>query len=399
MAMRVLPSSGSWGSEGVLEEFGRLSLQPSSLRPDCHADERIFAWRGVRNAPSSVLNIPVLQHIADLASRASLRETSGYGAGLRKFHLFCDIFQIPEEARLPAPYEVLFAFALWASTTPDPLDPIFADGTLFEPVAVATARKYLSAVRAWHLAQGWPAPLSDGDHDRINWSLRGLSHLEALQRKHPPCPPATLAMLAALRISLNLADPFEAAVWAICSCAFWGLMRFGEATVKTRKDYSPTKHASRASARFGRDQLGLPYAKITLPTAKTAAPGQTQDIFLTQQLGPLCPIEALANLARVVPAHADDPLFSWRDRDGHVYPMIRDTTLKKIRSVLLGFGYTSMYGHSFRIGGALYLLAQGVSPEIVRLMGRWRSLAYKAYIRAFEQVLSRHVGGGALLMG
>jgi hypothetical protein len=136
-----------------------------------------------------------------------------------------------------------------------------------------------------------------------------------------------------------------------------------------------------------------------LPTAKTAAPGQTQDIFLTQQLGPLCPIEALANLACVVPAHADDPLFSWRDRDGHVYPMIRDTTLKKIRSVLLGFGYTSMYGHSFRIGGASYLLAQGVSPEIVRLMGRWRSLAYEAYIRAFEQVLSRHVGGGALLMG
>jgi hypothetical protein len=224
MAMRVLPSLGSWDSEGVLKEFGQLLLQSSPLWPNCHADKRIFAWRGVQNAPSSVLNIPVLQHIADLASQASLCKISGYGAGLCKFHLFCNIFQILEEAHLPAPYEVLFAFALWASTTLDPLDPIFADGTLSKPVAVATACKYLSVVQAWHLAPGWPAPLSDGSHNHINWSLWGLSHLKALQQKCPPCPPATLAMLAVLSISLNLADPFEAAVWAICLCAFWGLM-------------------------------------------------------------------------------------------------------------------------------------------------------------------------------
>jgi hypothetical protein len=79
--------------------------------------------------------------------------------------------------------------------------------------------------------------------------------------------------------------------------------------------------------------------------------------------------------------------------------MVWDTALDKIRNVLATFGYTSMYGHSFRIGGASHLLAQGSSPEIVRLLGRWRSLAYEAYIRAFEQVLSRHLGGHAPLAG
>ena len=39
------------------------------------------------------------------------------------------------------------------------------------------------------------------------------------------------------------------------------------------------------------------------------------------------------------------------------------------------------------------LPAQKVNPEIVRIAGRWRSLAYEVYIRAFEQVASRHLGG------
>ena len=41
-----------------------------------------------------------------------------------------------------------------------------------------------------------------------------------------------------------------------------------------------------------------------------------------------------------------------------------------------------MFGHSFRIGGALFYLAQGVNPKIVRIAGRWKSLAYQAYIWA-----------------
>jgi hypothetical protein len=231
------------------------------------------------------------------------------------------------------------------------------------------------------------------------WSLRGLENMEALTRKKPPHPPVSLSMLAALHLGLNLDDPFEAAVWALCTCAFWGLMRFGEVTVKRRTDYKPSVHISRGHVLFSRDQLGHPYARLTLPTARTAAAGETQDIFLVQQPGLLCPLEALYNLACMVPAATSSLLFSWRDKTGLVRPMICDTALQKIREVLAAFGYTSMYGHSFRIGGASHLLAQGISPEIVRLLGRWRSLAYETYIRAFEQVLSRHLGGGAPLPG
>lgn len=70
--------------------------------------------------------------------------------------------------------------------------------------------------------------------------------------------------------------------------------------------------------------------------------------------------------------------------------MVRDTALKFIneRFTIRGMGTT--FGHSFRIGGASFYLSQKVDPEIVHIMGRWRSLAYQVYIRAFEQVASRH---------
>ncbi|KAI0732584.1 hypothetical protein C8Q72DRAFT_743636, partial [Fomitopsis betulina] len=44
-------------------------------------------------------------------------------------------------------------------------------------------------------------------------------------------------------------------------------------------------------------------------------------------------------------------------------------------------GYGTTFGHSFRIGGASFYLSQKVDPEIVRIMGCWRSLAYQVYIR------------------
>jgi hypothetical protein len=48
--------------------------------------------------------------------------------------------------------------------------------------------------------------------------------------------------------------------------------------------------------------------------------------------------------------------------------------------ILSAWGWGTAFGHSFRIGGASFFLVQGVNPEIVCLAGRWKSLAYEAYI-------------------
>jgi hypothetical protein len=271
------------------------------------------------------------------------------------------------------------------------LNPDVAESIPFEPISVSVVRKYLAAVRAWHITQGWPPPLSDDDHDRINWSLRGLENIQG-NRKRPLRPPITIDMLRALRASLDLNIPFEACIWAMALCAFWGMMRFGEVSVTTRNAFNSTKHLTRKDAHFGVDLDGKPYARLDLPSAKTAKPGEIQSVFLVPQ-NELCPIDALQNLARVVPAGPNDPLFSWRDRHGDIRPMVKTKAITHINAVLKTWGWGTAFGHSFRIGGASFYLSQKVSPEIVRIAGRWRSLAYEAYIRAFEQIASRHLGG------
>ena len=374
-----------------------LDPSPSHLRPACKAAERIFLWRGTNTPPPSTIDHPIIHHIASMASRASLRDTSGYGAGLRKFHLFCDIFSIPESERLPASFELLHSFALWAVTDPEPFNSILPanDHIPFEPVSVSVARKYLSAVRAWHIAQGWAPPLSDAHHQRINWSLRGLENLHS-SRHRPVRPPITLQMLSALKSTLVLSDPFDACIWAMASCAFFGMMRFGEVSVPSRNAFSPSKHLTRAHAFFGHDLRNSPYARLDLPSAKTARAGESQSVFLNEQ-GDLCPLAALHNLALIVPALADDPLFSWRDAKGDIRPMSKNRALERINAIFIAWGWGTSFGHSFRIGGASFYLAKKVDPEIVRIAGRWKSLAYETYIRAFEQISSRHLANAASL--
>ncbi|TFY75593.1 hypothetical protein EWM64_g8419 [Hericium alpestre] len=197
-------------------------------------------------------------------------------------------------------------------------------------------------------------------------------------------------MLTALWRTLVLSDPFDACVWAATSCAFFGLMRFGKVAVRTRAAFSPVLHLCRQHVTFGKDDHGKPYAKLFLPSAKTAAAGKVQTVYLVEQ-GDNCPLAALRNLAAVVPAGADDPLFSWRDRHGATRPLLRDAAVERINAILMAWGWGTIFGHLFRIGGASFFLSRGVSPEIVRLAGRWKSLAYETYIRAFEQVASLHL--------
>ncbi|KAJ3730281.1 hypothetical protein C8R42DRAFT_568718 [Lentinula raphanica] len=369
-----MPTSSS-SALPTVSSVDRLQLEPSPLRPDCPAGQRIFKWIGVNTPPPSTIDNPVIKILAGFAHEHSLHDTKSYGAGLRKFHLFCDIFSVREADRLPASFPLIHSFAL---------------ATPFEPVAVSTVRSYIAGLRAWHFTQGWPDPLSESDHERLNFSLRGL--LKAFgARKHPMRPPVTLEMLWALRSSLNLLDPFDACVWAMASAAFWGMMRFGEISSKSRLDFDPKKHLQQCDAIFGRDLDGVEYVKLELRAAKTAKNGEIQCVFLNGD-SDISPISALRNLAKVVPAGPLDPMFSWRDKDHNIRPMVKERALERINGIVKAWGWGTAFGHSFRIGGASYYLVQKVDPEIVQLAGRWKSMAYETYIRAFEQIASRHLG-------
>ncbi|KAI6102883.1 hypothetical protein F5141DRAFT_959768, partial [Pisolithus sp. B1] len=54
-----------------------------------------------------------------------------------------------------------------------------------------------------------------------------------------------------------------------------------------------------------------------------------------------------------------------------------------INTILTAWGWGMHFGHSFCIGGASFFLSQNIDPKIIRIAGRWKSLAYQLYIQAF----------------
>ena len=119
-----------------------------------------------------------------------------------------------------------------------------------------------------------------------------------------------------------------------------------------------------------------------LPSAKTAAAGAVQSVFVVSDL---CPINALTNMAKITPARASDPFFSWTDKTSAIRPMTKEKVLARINTVLQAWGWRTAFGHSFRIGGVFFHFAEGKDPEHIRIAGRWKSLAYQVYVRAHCQ--------------
>ena len=101
-----------------------------------------------QHPPVNTIDNPVICYLADLANHASLCDTGSYSSGLQKFHIFCDVFFIPESQQLPASFQTLHSFALWAATDPESVDSLLLTSAQFEPVSISIAKKYLSAVRA-----------------------------------------------------------------------------------------------------------------------------------------------------------------------------------------------------------------------------------------------------------
>ncbi|KAG1858354.1 hypothetical protein DFJ58DRAFT_726609 [Suillus subalutaceus] len=55
---------------------------PSYLCPQYKAAERLFTSRGPNSPPPTTIDHPVIHHLANVATRASLRDTASYGAAL-----------------------------------------------------------------------------------------------------------------------------------------------------------------------------------------------------------------------------------------------------------------------------------------------------------------------------
>lgn len=295
-----------------------------------------------------------------------------YNAGVAKLVLLAQTFKLPRSAILPIDAETLYQFVWWAGPRL-PGDPAEETHT---PIKAETIRTYLSGIKAWHRYHDQKYP-----HDatpRVKLILTTTKKLDLLKGEKIQKDPVLvkhLFMLLETLISGTLEDQM---VYTVALVACWGMARLGELLKSPRStNYVRVK-----------DIVWDPAGEscvIRIREAKTAAVGEIQEIYLKRQESFLDPVSTLRRLIQCTGSTEDDALFSYV-MNGKRKTLTKGRSHAIFNRVWKKTSDNKLTGHSFRVGGALLRWNLGVPLSDIVTIGRWRSKAYKFYIRRYTEV-------------
>ncbi|KAJ3913316.1 hypothetical protein F5877DRAFT_83931 [Lentinula edodes] len=248
---------------------------------------------------------------------------------------------------------------------------------------------WLSGLRLWHGTMGAPWP---ADSRRIRQARWG-ANIEGSHHKRPPRQPITIEHMKALHKSLDFSIPFHCAVWALACTAFFACRRLGKLTIPSQHAFNPRFHVARNSKAitFSSTPTSIHFR---IPWTKTTKE-EGALVVATSPLGDnmdfMCPSKALQKHLSINTTPEEFSLFSYFDEKGAPQHMVKKTFLDFCFDIWNRAALQAVLGHSFRIGGAVWLLLVGVPPEIVAATGGWTSLAFLLYWRRLENILPDHI--------
>ncbi len=252
-------------------------------------------------------------------------------------------------------------------------------------VKAATVNSYMAGIRQLHILQGMEPPVIKSE--LIKFILRGRQNKDNIgNRANKGRLPITTSVMKVLKNATREWDaPIERKLvfWSISTLAFFGAFRIHELLSKQETNFDPdftlltddVKIKTQASS-------GKRLLEIRLKCPKESKTGGPVFVEVFETVGTLCPVKAFTRwTGRAIP-RPGRPLFcdetgtpvtgkamnSWlKDRLAHLAPGDRDKGT-----------YSS---HSFRIGLASTLAANGTSEEEIAAAGRWHSKAYEIYLK------------------
>ena len=146
---------------------------------------------------------------------------------MRQFNNFCQRLGI---SPMPASETTLSRFAAFSARA----------------VGAQTIRVYLSAVRHFHIQEGYVDPLQTTP--RLQLVLRGIRRSQKTSHKRPLRRPITLPVLRSLKMSLHLWPQLcrrdKLMYWAAFTTAFFSFMRVSEFTAASDTSFNERKRRS-----------------------------------------------------------------------------------------------------------------------------------------------------------
>ena len=154
---------------------------------------------------------------------------------------------------------------------------------------------------------------------------------------------------------------------------FFGFLRAGELTVPSAKGYDPEVHLNLADLPVD-SHRDLTMIQLCIKQSKTNPFRQRVEVFLGRTSTAIYPVSALMCYIAV-----PRPLFILTSGAPLTWAYLVSSLQAALRRA--GLDDKQYNGHSFRIGAATTAAQQDIEDSLIQMLGRWRSYAYKLYIK------------------
>ena len=243
----------------------------------------------------------------------------------------------------------------------------------------SSIKVYLSGVRALHIEQGFPDPLTNCL--RLQRVVRGIKRCQGSSTSSRL--PITDDLMLLIRQSLDLRLPDHLMFWAACSLGYFGFLRASEFTVPTLASFSPSFH-------LGVDDIAVDSSsaptcmRVKIKGSKTDPFRKGAFIHIGLGKPPLCAVHSMMTYL-ASRGNVPGPLFLFQNGRPLSRALLTDWLQQTLASANIPGNFSS---HSFRIGAATVAARNGVPDHLIQALGRWSSSAYQLYIRTPSESLA-----------
>ena len=246
-------------------------------------------------------------------------------------------------------------------------------------ISQGTIKVYLSAVRHMHVCKGLHNHFNRQITPRLHLILRGIKKRQAGTHSGKTRLPITIQMLYNIKALLSKKPPsyYNTTLWAMCCLAFFGFLRVSEFTIPTEGSYDPSRHLSlKDIAVDNRKKPRL--LQLSLKESKTDPFRQGAKVHMGATDSLVCPIKAMISYLGKR-SEQPGPLFITEEGNGWTGAMFRAGLQSLMVSIKLDKRRYNT--HSLRIGAATSASLAKLSDSHIQILGRWKSNAFKRYIR------------------
>ena len=221
---------------------------------------------------------------------------------------------------------------------------------------------------------------------RLQQVLKGIRKTQAASQPPRARLPITRSIMQKIRcLLLKRPQSYDnIMIWAACCLAFFGFLRVSEFTVPAQNQYDHTTHLSILDVSID-DKDSPQLLRVRIKQSKTDPFRQGVDIYLGRTDEAICPIRGILPYLARRGSHPG-PLFMFQDGRA----LTRQLLSAEINRLLteLHIDQRLYNTHSFRIGAATSAMEAKIPEAHVQMLGRWKSDAYKRYIRTPAEELA-----------